>query len=91
MRLLRSESGFITLIAFLFVLLIIGILYFVMLSPEYNNPSLKQEIHKTGVQTDIDTASYQSVLESTKSEIKRIEKLQLDQAQQTDLFKIPGE
>ena len=88
---LANSSGFVGILSVLLALVVVGFLYFVMLNPYRTQPVIENSVEKTIQEQHIDTTTYKSVLDSTKSEVKRLEQLQLEQAQQMDLYKIPGQ
>lgn len=88
---LKDPRGFIGIITLLLGIVVIGFLYFVMLNPYRTKPVTENSIVHTVKEHNIDTSTYQSILQSTTSEVKRLEKLQVDQARQMDLYKASGE
>lgn len=88
---LANSSGFVGILSVLLALVVVGFLYFIMLNPYRTQPVIENSVGKAIKEQHIDTTTYRSVLDSTKSEVKRLEQLQLEQAQQMDLYKIPGQ
>ena len=87
MKRLNNENGFLTIIALLFVVLIIGILYYMnfnkMAGPKPDSGT-QSMIKSAG----IDNSNYKTILDSTRAQVKNIEKQQQERA---DAFVHPGD
>ena len=88
---IANARGFVGILTILLGLVVVGFLYFVMLNPYRTQPALENSVGKALEEQHINTSTYQSILKSTTSEVKRLEQLQLEKAQDLDLYKIPGE
>lgn len=88
---IANSRGFIGILTILLGLVVVGFLYFVMLNPYRTRPAIENSVGKTLEEQHINTSTYQSILKSTTSEVKRLEQLQLEQARQLDLYKAAGE
>ena len=86
---IKNDHGFFTVIALLLAAALVGVLYFTMFSKAGTQPHLDRETKNKAAESRIDTSSYKSILDTTKSEVKRIEQLQMDEAKKLDLYQSP--
>ncbi|OGX27928.1 MAG: hypothetical protein A2787_00550 [Omnitrophica WOR_2 bacterium RIFCSPHIGHO2_01_FULL_48_9] len=83
----RGFAGFVGLLLTVFIL---GLLYYFFFNRNPTRPALDEATKDIVHDLNIDTSSHQGILNSTVSEIKRLEKMQLEQAEQIDLYHLPG-
>ena len=78
------DNGFVTLIGLLLTMAIICILSYIAFKVYFKGPPQGEGIVGTFSEQGLDTANYQSVLDSSRKEIERANKQIIDRAKQLE-------
>jgi hypothetical protein len=80
---MMNNKGFMGLIGLVLTVLIVGVLAYFIFPKYFREPTgMNQQTKDTAKEAGIDTTSQSSILESTKTRIKDIEAMQVQQAKQ---------
>ncbi len=82
----RQGFGFVSL---LLTVAILSLVYYFVLTRYISRPAIDEPTQKILAEQGIDTSTQQSILNSAVSEIKRLEKLNLDRAEKMDIYHLP--
>lgn len=80
----RFNNGFVTLIGILLTMVIICILSYTAFKVYFKGSPQRKGIVDTFSEQGLDTANYQSVLDSSRKEIERANKKVIDRAKQLE-------
>ncbi|MFC1703519.1 hypothetical protein ACFL1E_01870 [Candidatus Omnitrophota bacterium] len=78
----KAKEGFMSMIGLLFAVAIIAVLCYFVVTTYVKPPVADTSVQEAASQAGIDTSNYKSVLETTKTTVKDIEKQQMDRQKQ---------
>jgi hypothetical protein len=86
-RYYKDENGFLMYIGLLFAVAIILILCYYLFNTYYKKPAFDEPTQKSLSSQDIDTSSYQSIVDDTRKKVKELEKQLLERQEQLQNIK----
>ena len=81
---LRNEKGFLSLIGLLVALAIISFLCYNFLTVYFKKPVFDQQTQESLKQQGMDVSNYQTVLDSARKTVEKVNKQQADYQEQLD-------